>query len=168
MPADESGPRVRDLRPLIINRGFRRKLEQISCSTCSPQHICNGTVRDHQAVFEGGKCIERIRKLFDAVATATCPFRCCEWFTVSNDQGSASDTWIHLAIPSLLDRDSFSAIPYVLFHECVCHGFQNLGPGFKPRRAPSPADSFSEGWMDVVCLEILEDIVAGTSCEMLN
>jgi len=85
----------------------------------------------------------------------------CEWFTVFNDQGSTSDTWIHLAIPSLLDRDSFSAIPYVLFHECVCHGFQNLGPGFKPRRAPSPADSFSEGWMDVVCLEILEAIVAG-------
>jgi hypothetical protein len=54
------------------NREIHRALAGLSSAT---KDLWLGTDDDVQKCDEGGKCIERIRKLFDAVATATCPFR---------------------------------------------------------------------------------------------
>lgn len=82
-----------------------------------------------------------------------------------------------------LDLASLRAIPYVLFHECVCHAFSGLR---KPTVRPLPAapcfdeeqheaepdharpyttvsDRFAEGWMDFVAAQLCTRVVDGAS-----
>jgi hypothetical protein len=54
------------------------------------------------------------------------------------------------------DWESYCAILYVLFHECVSHAYQNLTTS-PARRAPlDPDDPFGEGWMDWLALRLLQ------------
>ena len=56
--------------------------------------------------------------------------------------------------------ECFNACPYVLFHECIAHAFQDILPA-AARREPNKYDAFAEGWMDWVALQVLHDRVAG-------
>jgi hypothetical protein len=57
-------------------------------------------------------------------------------------------------IPSEFDRDALSALPFVLFHECVSHVMQ--GPWTDARKQPDRASQFAEGWMDLATMKVLE------------
>lgn len=53
------------------------------------------------------------------------------------------------------DWETYCSVPYVLFHECICHAFQNAYPRNR-ERAPADEDGFLDGWMDWVALKMLE------------
>lgn len=53
------------------------------------------------------------------------------------------------------DWDTYCAVPYVLFHECICHAYQNLYPGNR-ERGPIGEDGFLDGWMDWIAFKVLE------------
>ena len=50
--------------------------------------------------------------------------------------------------PKKFDWDTYAAILYVFFHECICHAYQ----GMKPLRPRPLGDGFAEDWpMDWYC-----------------
>ena len=51
--------------------------------------------------------------------------------------------------PNRFDWNAYTAILYVLFHECICHAYQ----GMKPLRPKPFNDGFVEGWMDWIAFE---------------
>jgi|GEM_PF-4393805 len=72
--------------------------------------------------------------------------------------------WSEVSVKLCVDEfdfDSYMAIPYVLFHECIVHAFQGLLPSCEERAASEPEDGFTEGWMDYVAFKIMEEVVAG-------
>jgi hypothetical protein len=60
-----------------------------------------------------------------------------------------------------LDFGSYLAVPYVFFHEVVCHAFSYIALKDLRRQVPEPDDSFTEGWMDFLCLQILTEFLNG-------
>lgn|SRR5262245_50820396 len=62
-----------------------------------------------------------------------------------------------------LDLSSYSAVPYVLFHECICHAFQGLLSSSGTNRETIPSDLFAEGWMDWIASEIANEVLTGNS-----
>jgi hypothetical protein len=77
------------------------------------------------------------------------------------DQGStiAVSTVALTICAKSFDWDTYLAIPYVLFHESVCHVFQAQ---CKQEKAPSVRNCFSEGWMDFVAYSIHTAVMEGT------
>ena len=66
-------------------------------------------------------------------------------------------TWIAVAFyDSAFDWEQFILLPYLMYHEIVCHGLQDVydvNGGNVPRSArypATPACLWSEGWMDTV------------------
>ena len=45
-------------------------LANVSCQTCSPSHVCNGSEKDNVAVDGAGQCISQLRSLFEWANTA--------------------------------------------------------------------------------------------------
>lgn len=65
---------------------------------------------------------------------------------------------LHLTlIPAGFDSGSLSALPFVLFHECVSHVLQ--GPWAGERKSPDPASQFAEGWMDLAARAVFEHVL---------
>ena len=66
-------------------------------------------------------------------------------------------------VPEQFDFGTYSALLYVLVHECVCHAFEGIlpFPDFVERVATEPDDGFAEGWMDWVAHEILQEALHG-------
>jgi len=60
-----------------------------------------------------------------------------------------------------LNRSSVLASTYVLFHEFFCHAFQYLHPEDASRVELQEWDYFSEGWMDHLAIDALEEICTG-------
>ena len=59
----------------------------------------------------------------------------------------------------VLDFDACRAIPYLFFHELVCHVFQGNAPaGGAP---PAEKDAFAEGWMDAVAITVHSQVMNG-------
>lgn len=70
--------------------------------------------------------------------------------TISEDLNSR----ISLSLaPATYDDATYNSLPYVLFHELICHVFQ--GPWVGSRRTSDAASLYAEGWMDVVALTLL-------------
>jgi hypothetical protein len=65
--------------------------------------------------------------------------------------------------PKHFDGSSRDALPYVLFHECVCHVPQGLCANSQGRVSPRDADMFAEGWMDFAARQVLEDCLHRTT-----
>ncbi len=87
--------------------------------------------------------------------------------TTYHDKGTqqTSEVGLHLDRSSL-DPWSVWTIPYLFFHELVCHAWQGIVSGNNPvaRTADdttSPDDYFAEGWMDHVAIRILESAQHG-------
>jgi hypothetical protein len=57
------------------------------------------------------------------------------------------------------DFDSYMAIPYILFHECIAHAFHGIIPSPLARKPSEPEDGFAEGWMDFVAFKIMEELM---------
>lgn len=70
----------------------------------------------------------------------------------------ASHVHLHLQVEEF-DWETYMAVPYVLFHECLSHAFYGVGPIDYPREEPEPDDMFTEGWMDWVAFRILEEVI---------
>jgi hypothetical protein len=51
--------------------------------------------------------------------------------------------------PRRFDFNSYAATLYVLFHECICHAYQDM----LPLRSTPLKDGFIEGWMDWIAFE---------------
>ena len=51
--------------------------------------------------------------------------------------------------PKKFDFNTYAAIHYVLFHECICHAYQDT----LPLRSIVLKDGFIEGWMDWIAFE---------------
>lgn len=60
-------------------------------------------------------------------------------------------------VPGSFEDDALSALPFVLFHECVSHVLQ--GPWDEGRQAPDPASQFAEGWMDLAARTVFEHVL---------
>lgn len=56
---------------------------------------------------------------------------------------------------------TYVAVPYILFHECICHAFQDIVPAQPKRLGSEPRDRFAEGWMDFVAYEIMKEFIEG-------
>ena len=94
-----------------------------------------------------------------------CPIDCfVGGKTTYLDHGGALLSDVHLSINiERLDEASYLATAYVLLHEIVCHAFQRtipLSATPHPRMPSEPDDAFTEGWMDWVAYEILEEVLA--------
>ncbi|MGB9181584.1 MAG: hypothetical protein WCB68_20310 [Pyrinomonadaceae bacterium] len=59
------------------------------------------------------------------------------------------------------DFDSYMAVPYILFHECIAHAFHGIVPSPHARKPSEPEDGFAEGWMDYVAFKIMEEVMYG-------
>lgn len=58
---------------------------------------------------------------------------------------------IELALwPEKFDWNTYAAVLYVFFHECICHAYQGMN-AFRPRPL---SDGFAEGWMDWIAFEV--------------
>lgn len=67
-------------------------------------------------------------------------------------------------VPGSFEDDALSALPFVLFHECVSHVMQ--GPWHDGRQSPDPASQFAEGWMDLAARTVFEHVLHNRSpCE---
>lgn len=58
----------------------------------------------------------------------------------------------------------YTALPYVLFHECICHAFQNILTSDGKRIGSSNFHMFAEGWMDWVAFSIMRKMAKHRSC----
>jgi hypothetical protein len=88
--------------------------------------------------------------------------------TTYHDEGTqqASEVGLHFD-RSTLDTWSVRTIPYLFFHELVCHAWQGIVSRNQPvarslSDTTSPDDYFAEGWMDHVAIRILELAQRGT------
>jgi hypothetical protein len=93
-----------------------------------------------------------------------CPIDCfIGGKTTYQDHGGAMLSDVHLLINiERFDEESYLAVAYVLFHEIVCHAFQDtlpLSESPHPRTPSEPDDAFSEGWMDWIAFKILEEVL---------
>jgi hypothetical protein len=61
-----------------------------------------------------------------------------------------------------MDFETYLAIPYVFFHELVCHAFAYTALKTGKRQESEPEDPFAEGWMDFVCMGILSEFLEGS------
>jgi hypothetical protein len=59
------------------------------------------------------------------------------------------------------DIETYTAILYVLFHECISHAYYGIFPPHSKRQSTAMEDSFSEGWMDWLSFKIMDDILTG-------
>jgi hypothetical protein len=57
------------------------------------------------------------------------------------------------------DLQTYHAVPYVLFHECVAHALHSIFPTIVGREGKASYDPWGEGWMDWVAYQMMEDIV---------
>jgi hypothetical protein len=73
-------------------------LGSVSCQSCSPSHICNGSDDDIVAVGNSGLCISRLKKVFEWANEAARKL----YFEYATDFSSAS-----------LPEVSFSTLPYL-------------------------------------------------------
>jgi len=66
-------------------------------------------------------------------------------------------------VPEQFDFGTYTAVLYVLVHECLCHAFEGIlaFPDFVERVAAEPDDGFAEGWMDWVAHEVLQEALRG-------
>lgn len=60
-----------------------------------------------------------------------------------------------------LDLETYLSIPYVLFHEAVCHVFAFLALKTSKRQEAEPENAFAEGWMDFLSMQIITEFLAG-------
>jgi len=75
---------------------------------------------------------------------------------------SEDDTQVELTlIPTEFDLRTYLAVPYVMFHECVAHGFHDIVPTPRNRIAAYASDAFCEGWMDWIALQVMRDMYGG-------
>jgi hypothetical protein len=69
---------------------------------------------------------------------------------VTRQHDAAKTAEINLSVwPKKFDWNTYAAILYVLFHECICHAYQGT-KAFRPRPV---SDGFAEGWMDWIAFE---------------
>lgn len=85
-----------------------------------------------------------------AVVTPGCVAECCAGRQHTQTLG------LTLATDGF-DEDSLSALPFVLFHECISHVMQ--GPWRSDRESPHPASQFAEGWMDLAAWTVYEQVL---------
>jgi hypothetical protein len=81
--------------------------------------------------------------------------------TTFADHGTHRHSMVQLVLcVQHFDAGTYRAVLGVLFHELICHVFEQLQRN-APRQPYPPDDPFGEGWMDHVALWILEQIAAG-------
>ncbi|QDU42888.1 hypothetical protein Mal52_13570 [Symmachiella dynata] len=99
--------------------------------------------------------------------TAKAPFRFCENANAAaryRDSSEQRITEVRLLLdPGLIDAASFLAVPYLFFHELVCHAWQGADADLATSRndiaSTRADDSFAEGWMDAVAWHLFESTV---------
>jgi hypothetical protein len=159
-------------------RGTVERISCLGCTPVRPR-ICDGGNKDDEIVGNGGACIAPIRAMFDdAVQVTTGSYvKYCNLFgpkgapdlsfstsfcnskphdipgdyfvgavTTHNDSSAQVDLCLW---PNRFDWNTYAAITYVLFHECICHAYQ----GMRPVRPKPLNDGFVEGWMDWIAFE---------------
>lgn len=62
--------------------------------------------------------------------------------------------------PRVFDVATFTATPYILFHECIAHAFFSISPACAGRTGVGDSDEFSEGWMDLVAFKVAEEVLS--------
>ena len=62
--------------------------------------------------------------------------------------------------PDYFDYETFTAIPYVLFHECIAHAFYSVLPTLANRPKVKDDDMFYEGWMDYAAFKVTETVLS--------
>lgn len=83
----------------------------------------------------------------------------CRW-----SDGSDPVSVVTLSVrDDAFDWDSACHLPYVLAHELVCHAYQGTAVAdcAEPRRQVDGSCAWSEGWMDVIALWLVEEWVRG-------
>jgi hypothetical protein len=80
----------------------------------------------------------------------------------TNNGHNVSQVEINLCIKNL-NWETYMAVPYVLFHEAICHTFQDIVPRQPRRLGSEPKDRFAEGWMDFVACEIMKRVLSNGS-----
>ena len=170
---------------------IRRTVERISCLECSPVRICDGGNKDDEIVGKGGTCIAPIRAMFDVAAQVTTQSyaKYCNLFDPGGAQALSFSTsfcnrkphdipgdyfvgavtthngpsaQVDLCLwPNRFDWITYAAIMYVLFHECICHGYQ----GMRPARPKPLNDGFIEGWMDWIAFKCFRKHLESTADE---
>jgi hypothetical protein len=67
---------------------------------------------------------------------------------------------LHLNVPEF-DSESYFAVPYVIFHELICHAFNGVRSSYLPRQETPETDRFAEGWMDYVAYRVFNEVMEG-------
>lgn len=158
----------------IITRHFRIYLRKLTQGDCDPiRAICVNAaeiaVRLYRrravkvpAGFTGGLRVRidhgspKRRSSFPspfqghAVVTPGCSESCCA------SVRHAQTLQLTLATDDF-DEDTLSALPFVLFHECISHVMQ--GPWRVERELPHPDSQFAEGWMDLAAWTVYEQVL---------
>lgn len=57
------------------------------------------------------------------------------------------------------DLETYQAVPFVLFHECVAHALHSIFPTIVGRERKASYDPWGEGWMDWVAYQMMDDII---------
>jgi hypothetical protein len=144
---------------------------------------------DAEVVSRGGECIKPLKRLFEVARdvarlyyskyatncgrlpavefstsydsigqTLTVPYHVRGETEHASGEGNPATVRLYLD-PQHFDRSTYWVVPYVLFHECICHAFQPMKS--QPGRTAEPYDGFSEGWMDWVAYSILNRLCLG-------
>lgn len=163
---------------------LRQKVVTLKCHTCSPipAAICcaENIRRNDEIITRSGACIKSLKQWFQlATQTAESYYRThatgCPTLLPSMELSTAFKKEVAgpfhvtgeteyredgVCIIKLIfdtahfDRESYESVPYILFHECICHAFQ--GFNIPDRKHCSADDSFAEGWMDWAAYSALE------------
>jgi hypothetical protein len=174
-------------------------LERIDCAACAGDRpICRETALESDAanVTLSGLCMEPLHRLFRlSLRTSEHFYQKYAPFAIRkvhfNSEASSDERLHDIPVPYMVngrtelyddcstvvlilngerfDRDSFLAILYVLFHECICHAFQwSIRPGTSARQPCGNDDYFGEGWMAFLAWSILYDLLDGQISDLVS
>jgi hypothetical protein len=76
--------------------------------------------------------------------------------------GRGTRSQVELGLASeYFDYQTYTATPYVLFHECIAHAFYSVLPTPENRQKVEEQDMFYEGWMDYAAFKVAESVLSG-------
>lgn len=151
---------------------------------------CGNQDSDSKVMADPGKCIAPLHTLFEVSSRfATLaykhyckdipPYTICFGSQHSREQslhdipvdfqvgGAANLAPSHSEVRLILNHKlltpkAYRAILYILFHECICHGFQGTLDKHRKKRVHTGAcDKFAEGWMDWITIGLLKEFLEG-------
>lgn len=132
------------------------------------EFIREAVLHKYQQLCQGADSLDHVDVFLSTnLLSNSTPFRYCERASAAAHYRDSSErriTEVRLLLdPGMIDSASFLAVPYLFFHELVCHAWQgtdaNLAVSRNEIANTRADDSFAEGWMDAVAWHLFESTV---------